>query len=116
MLLIERGRAHFGELTNNDVLTLGAERLVKDRLAARGTPLPGQAEFLDLIRVVAELCPDDFDKQKTTLERVASSPILARRVGGIAGVLFPHQRFESTQSSPMILPLMILQTGDFEES
>jgi MoxR-like ATPase len=71
-LLVERGRAHFGELTNDDVLQSGAEMLVKDRHAARGTPIPGQAEYLDLIRVVAEFCPGDFDKQKETLQRVAN--------------------------------------------
>jgi len=70
-LLVERGRAHFGELTNDEVLEAGAEMLLRDRLAARSTPVPGQAEYLDLIRVVAELCPGDFDKQKSTLDRVA---------------------------------------------
>jgi len=71
-LLVERGRAHFGDLTNDEVLESGAQMLVQDRFAARSTPVPGQAEYLDLIRVVAELCPGDIDAQKQTLDRVAN--------------------------------------------
>lgn len=80
-LLVERGRAHFKGLTNDDVLKLGAEMLVNDRLAARSTPIPGQAEYLDLIRVVVELCPGDFDKQEQTLQRVANF-VLKKRTSG----------------------------------
>lgn len=82
-LLIERGRAHFDGQTNDEVLELGAEMLVKDRLAARSTPVPGQAEYLDLIRVVVELCPEgDFGRQKTTLQRVANF-VLKKHVSGL---------------------------------
>jgi MoxR-like ATPase len=80
-LLVERGWAHFKGLTNDDVLKLGAQMLVKDRLAARSTPIPGQAEYLDLIRVVVELCPGDFDKQEKTLQRVADF-VLKKRTSG----------------------------------
>ncbi|MDA1050997.1 MAG: MoxR family ATPase [Planctomycetota bacterium] len=69
--LIERGRAHFGDLTNDDVLALGADMLVKDRFGTHSTPRPGQAEYLDLIRAVAELCPGDYAEQYKTLRRVS---------------------------------------------
>ena len=82
-LLIERGRAHFDGLTNDEVLELAAEMLVKDRLAARSTPVPGQAEYLDLIRVVVELCPEgDFGRQKATLQRVANF-VLKKHMSGL---------------------------------
>lgn len=82
-LMIERGRAHFPTQTSDDVLEEAAKMLVKDREAAKSTPLPGQAEYLDLIRVVVELCPPgEFGKQKETLERV-SNFVLKKHVGAI---------------------------------
>ena len=82
-LLIERGRAHFQTKTNDDVLEMAAQMLVEDRETAKSTPLPGQAEYLDLIRVVVELCPPgEFTKQKKTLERVANF-VLKKHVGAI---------------------------------
>ena len=70
-LLIERGKAHFGDLTSEKVLEVGADMLIKDRAAAQTTPRPGQAEYLDLIRIVSELCPGDAAKQEQTLDRVS---------------------------------------------
>jgi len=52
-----------------------AELLVKDRRAAidrRVTPLPGQAEYLDLIRAVLDLEPDSPAAQLELLETVAA--------------------------------------------
>ena len=79
--LVDRGRAHFGDLTNNDVLELAAELLVEDRFGTQATPRPGQAEYLDLVRAVVELCPGDFNKQHKTLRRVAKF-VLKKHVGG----------------------------------
>ncbi len=70
--LIERGRAHLGDLTNDEVLALAADMLVKDRFGTHSTPRPGQAEYLDLIRAVVELCPGDYAEQQKTLGRVSN--------------------------------------------
>ena len=56
--LIARGRVHFdrgGRQVSQQVLRHAAELLIKDRETARANhwlPLPGQAEYLDLVRVV----------------------------------------------------------------
>jgi len=54
-LLIARGRAHFGRRVSADVLQHAADLLFEDRELAREKhwlPLPGQAEYLDLVRAV----------------------------------------------------------------
>ncbi len=53
--LVARGRVHYGKLTDDKVLTKAAEMLAADRETARSdqlTPLPGQAEYLDLVAAV----------------------------------------------------------------
>jgi MoxR-like ATPase len=53
--LIGRGQAHFGRRASAKVLSRAAELLVADRELARENhwlPLPGQAEYLDLVRAV----------------------------------------------------------------
>jgi MoxR-like ATPase len=53
--LIARGRAHFGRRVSADVLQCAADLLIADREIARENhwlPLPGQAEYLDLVRAV----------------------------------------------------------------
>ncbi len=70
-LLVKRGLAHFGENTDQKVLEAAAELLVRDRREAKGTPIPGQAEFLDLVRIVVEFHPKDFDAQKGALDEFA---------------------------------------------
>ena len=53
--LIERGRAHFGSRISAEVLQRAADLLITDRETARENhwlPLPGQAEYLDLVRAV----------------------------------------------------------------
>jgi MoxR-like ATPase len=72
LLLIQRGKSHFEGLTNDDVLVAGVDLLITDRFASKSTPRPGQAEYLDLIRAVIELCPKKaYKKQLETLQRVA---------------------------------------------
>ncbi len=80
--LRKRGEAHFREKkgrrilkkTNNDVLKDAARQLVSDRQFAEQqqlAPLPGQAEYLDLVRAVVELQPEDPDEQQRILESTA---------------------------------------------
>ncbi len=68
-----RGRAHF-EDADSSVLIRAAEILADDRraaLEASRTPLPGQAEYLDLVRAVLALKPGDPAAQEQALEEVA---------------------------------------------
>ncbi|MCH7727461.1 MAG: hypothetical protein IH991_13410 [Planctomycetes bacterium] len=54
-LLVARGQAHYGKQTDDAVLTKAAEMLATDRESAKRdqlSPLPGQAEYLDLIGAV----------------------------------------------------------------
>ncbi len=73
-LLIARGRSHFKN-AEKQVLTKAAEILSRDRLAAVERslkPLPGQAEYLDLLRSVTRQHPNDSQKQLDLLESVAN--------------------------------------------
>ncbi|MCY2962910.1 MAG: MoxR family ATPase [Planctomycetota bacterium] len=71
--LVERGRAHLDtSRATQRVLERAAEIIAKDRSDAqdkRQTPLPGQAEYLDLVRAVVEQHPDDEASQFATLEK-----------------------------------------------
>jgi MoxR-like ATPase len=72
-VLVARGRAHFPQ-AGQAVLEKAADLLADDREAARRgqrTPLPGQAEYLDLVRAVLDLAPDDPDRQRDTLHTIA---------------------------------------------
>ena len=70
--LVARGKAHF-QTADEAILRHAAMQLVgdrKDAQAAHVTPLPGQAEYLDLIRAVTEIEPDSVDKQIAVLEKI----------------------------------------------
>jgi MoxR-like ATPase len=72
--LQERGRAHFGSQTTDDVLREAARQLVADRRYAEQeqlSPLPGQAEYLDLVRAVIGLAQGDVHKQQALLASAA---------------------------------------------
>jgi MoxR-like ATPase len=79
--LVERGRAHFGRKTkggpppvSDEVLTKAALLLARDRQTAldrKRRPLPGQAEFLDLVRAVIDLAGADSTDQQALLEQIA---------------------------------------------
>ena len=72
--LQERGRAHFRSQTTDEVLREAARQLVSDRRYAEQeqlSPLPGQAEYLDLVRAVIGLAQGDVDKQKALLASAA---------------------------------------------
>ena len=72
--LQQRGQAHFGDRTTDEVLREAARQLVADRTAteaAQLSPLPGQAEYLDLVRAVVNLADGDVKKQKGLLASAA---------------------------------------------
>ena len=71
--LVERGAAHFPDV-DSEVLTFAAAMVADDRARARREnwlPLPGQAEFIDLVRAVKNLAEADPAAQKAVLERIA---------------------------------------------
>jgi MoxR-like ATPase len=76
-VLVQRGRAHFhsaGNTASCALLVRAAKLLIEDRRAAeqaRRMPLPGQAEYLDLVRAVLKLCGDDTRSQRAVLRRIA---------------------------------------------
>lgn len=55
-LLLKRGRDHFGKRIDEGVYAAAAEQLMEDRerSAAYGPVRPGMAEYLDLLRILAE--------------------------------------------------------------
>ena len=72
-LLIRRGRAHF-PAADETLLGKAADLLVQDREDARAKqrpPLPGQAEYLDLVRAVLSMAPGDLERQQETLAAIA---------------------------------------------
>lgn len=87
--LMQRGRAHFNRRTTTDeVLREAARQLVGDRRVAAEqqlSPLPGQAEYLDLIRGVVELAPRKFKDQLRLIQSAArftykKHPSLSQRI------------------------------------
>jgi len=86
--LISRGRAHFSEkLINDDVLRYAANLLADDRKTAqerKWRPLPGQAEFMDLIRAVSHIAGVDATEQQACLDRICQFALTkhAPEVGG----------------------------------
>ncbi|PWC96000.1 MoxR family ATPase [Azospirillum sp. TSO5] len=71
--LVERGRSHFPDVAET-VLLKAADQLASDRAQAktnRWTPLPGQAEYLDLIRALRELARNDPIEQERLMDVIA---------------------------------------------
>ncbi len=82
--LADRGRSHF-PIATDGILTMAANQLVLDRDAAREarwTSLPGQAEYLDLLRAVLTLAPDDPSRQEAILKSIAPF-VLNKRAGAV---------------------------------
>lgn len=77
--LVARGAAHFAETCSERVRQTAAEQLLADRKRAHelGQPLPGQAEYLDLLRALVALDPELArageleQRQLAILERLA---------------------------------------------
>ena len=77
--LVERGKTHFTDtktgklLTKQELLEKAAILLADDRAAAEQRhwrPLPGQAEYLDLVRAVVVQAGGDFKRQEALIEQV----------------------------------------------
>ncbi len=72
-LLMKRGAKHFCQI-DPEVQKIAAEQLFKDRREASAKhllPLPGQAEFMDLLRALDLLQPEDKVKQKELLKQIS---------------------------------------------
>lgn len=72
-LLVKRGARHFPEI-DVDVLKSAAGQLALDRRSAieQGLrPLPGQAEYMDLLRALQNLCPGNTKKQQKLLKNIS---------------------------------------------
>ena len=74
--LVKRATAHFPQRVagSKPLFRKAAELLVADRRAAQDanlSPLPGQAEYLDLLRAVFHLAPEDVARQEALLKSVA---------------------------------------------
>jgi MoxR-like ATPase len=72
--LVRRGKGHFEGETDEATLTQAATLLLDERKRAKRlghTPLPGQAEFIDLVRAVVNQHPGDPDAQRRLLERAS---------------------------------------------
>lgn len=71
-LLMERGRIHFPEIDGQATVFADAARIVVDdreKLKKRGQrPLPGQAEYLDLLRAVIRMTDDDAERKRLLTE------------------------------------------------
>ncbi|MFL5288487.1 MAG: AAA family ATPase [Rhodopila sp.] len=77
--LVARGKAHFPGMTK-PILEHAAEMLADDRAMARHhswLPLPGQAEYIDLIRVLHTKAAHDATSQQALLDRIR--PFILRK-------------------------------------
>ncbi len=80
--LVKRGRAHFKDM-DADVLREAAGQLQTDRKHAIDNqlkPLPGQAEYLDLLRALHYIAPDDAAEQLKKLKEIA--PFVVQKHSG----------------------------------
>lgn len=70
--LIERGKLHFGKACSDEVYAEAAQQLMADRGVheKQGLPKPGQAEYLDLLRVLTQLWPGDYAAQLSSLNEI----------------------------------------------
>lgn len=73
-LLVSRGEAHFGTAVAPEVLKAAAGQLADDRERVQQKqlrPLPGQAEYLDLVRAIQALAPGNPVQQKRIIGKLA---------------------------------------------
>jgi hypothetical protein len=70
--LVDRGRAHFPDCKES-ILRKAATQLADDRQTHRERDLspPGLAEYVDLVRAVTELRPDDEMGQGQLLDEIS---------------------------------------------
>lgn len=71
--LCKRGHVHCGDDCSEDVYRKAAEQLVEDRERANklGLPLPGQAEYLDLMRALRKMAAKNEEKQLELLNSIS---------------------------------------------
>ncbi|MCO6459717.1 MAG: AAA family ATPase [Pirellulaceae bacterium] len=87
-LLVRRGETHFDGRTglpaaSPKLLQEAAEMLAQDREQAQDwqvKPLPGQAEYLDLVRAVLEMAPDKEQQQLKLLHSVREFALVKERL------------------------------------
>lgn len=73
-ILIQRGKAHFDKLQDERVFEKAVQLLMEDRDAAKARqqqPLPGQAEYLDLLRAVDTLSRQGKGEPLELIDQVA---------------------------------------------
>jgi MoxR-like ATPase len=72
-LLVARGQRHFPTQFQPETLALVAERLIEDRRRAKdlGHPVPGQAEYLDILRALFKARGTDPKAQEELFHRIA---------------------------------------------
>ena len=70
--LVDRGKLHFGPDIHKEVYAEAARQLWEDRQAAetQGVTPPGQAEYIDMLRVVKTLQPDT-GQQMALLDKIS---------------------------------------------
>jgi MoxR-like ATPase len=71
--LRKRGEAHFGKAIADEVYREAARQLCEDRRRAheQSLPKPGQAEYIDILRVLNDLAKGDSERQLEYLDRIA---------------------------------------------
>lgn len=82
-VLIKRASAHFPELDKKDVLQPAAKQLLTDRATAKENqqqPLPGQAEYFDLLRAVRTLSQEGKVRPEELIAKVA--PYVMKKQAG----------------------------------
>jgi MoxR-like ATPase len=80
-LLIKRGAKHFPEV-HQDVLKEAAKQLWDDREVTRQEglhPLPGQAEYMDLLRALHNRYPGDTEQQDKLLNQISAFALRKHR-------------------------------------
>jgi MoxR-like ATPase len=70
--LCEIGKIHYENDCSPEVRREAAEQLVKDRIEAKNQslPAPGQAEYLDILRAVKTIAPENEKQQKEILFKI----------------------------------------------
>ncbi len=100
--LVNRGKAHFYGKTSEKVLQAAAECLDKDRRKAAERhwhPLPGQAEYLDLLRAVIGQRPDDHAAQEELIVEIKRF-VFRKHPDAAAEDMVAEEMAAGTESNP----------------
>ena len=78
--LVKRGQLHFKQRCHKDVYPEAAEQIWNDRkkAQAQGVTPPGQAEYIDILRVLANL-ETDAEKQMQLMKKIARFGFVSRK-------------------------------------